>query len=287
MTNFGSQFSSLPREQAVLPPCSLQNGNTEQHCPPQRSVGTALQVQTSTEQRQECHLVVQQLTTTRRVDAEMLLRTSLCCRRDVCGGLMAEAPPFPTPPPPHGLKLTPFFSFLLLHPLILSHHLSLLRLCPLLQQPNIKQKFVALLKRFKVTDEVRVCCAALMFAFVLPKSARMKRCVGATWQHTWSFSRRLAPLEADDANKLHSSPTNMLPRRSLVVSSSNAVAIYISAPIFLVFVLLNAWFYASHESSEIRGCLPEAICATTPLPHDFEIISFPDTIIGLFPFKCI
>lgn len=26
---------------------------------------------------------------------------------------------------------------------------------PPLQQPNIKQKFVALLKRFKVTDEVR------------------------------------------------------------------------------------------------------------------------------------
>lgn len=31
---------------------------------------------------------------------------------------------------------------------------------PFFQQPNIKQKFVALLKRFKVTDEVRgVCCA--------------------------------------------------------------------------------------------------------------------------------
>lgn len=46
------------------------------------------------------------------------------------------------------------------------HAVSLLLLLPpplRLQQPNIKQKFVALLKRFKVTDEVRPFSSGVFF----------------------------------------------------------------------------------------------------------------------------
>lgn len=132
----------------------------------------------------------------------------------------------PEPLPPSDLKLTSFF-FLSVptSSSILSscpHHFFPPRLCPLLQQPNIKQKFVALLKRFKVTDEVRACgtvgrsvlffCSLLFF----PESTCIEMCVGATWQHGLRFSRRLVSLEADDINNLRCSsrPINSLPKRS-------------------------------------------------------------------------
>lgn len=60
--------------------------------------------------------------------------------------------------PPHGSRTTFLKLMQVFFPVHISvRHLVLSSRCPVLQQPNIKQKFVALLKRFKVTDEVRVC----------------------------------------------------------------------------------------------------------------------------------
>lgn len=60
----------------------------------------------------------------------------------ICGFIITDLElPLRFSPPPGALMLSRFFS----------SSPPPLRL----QQPNIKQKFVALLKRFKVTDEVR------------------------------------------------------------------------------------------------------------------------------------
>lgn len=76
------------------------------------------------------------------------------------------------------------------------------------QQPNIKQKFVALLKRFKVTDEVgavlSLCAPLISLTYTLPLHVRgsecvfaeinmhfgvgfedTERCVGEMWQNNW------------------------------------------------------------------------------------------------------